>query len=762
MVQFVNFFGTQLKIRTSADQQIDIDCFEEDICGVNPGRDLFTRTENALVSHLLDSKWKNESLDVKVWKIYGRKYRQIGPHPLFEVFGNYIDEEYRFDENPYSEMNVFDKIKVLCQFTQWIAVEDRFREKIDHSGVAAEEFRILPVGWKGEFGSYYLFDDNRLYYKEDHVPDIPGPELNSKAKSKSGKSSGRTNGKVNGKKTASRRAARNRVVSSDSEDEDVQEEQDENVNTTLPELLSAEYEPSWECVCWDLESWQLLLKKLSKTKDLGEKELFKYLKNNVLPIIEEYETTRRAAAVSREKQRAKVALVANRKRSSRLEEKLLRQQQEEEEREKRRAEERILERARQREKQLREIEEARERRLLERQERERRRRELLEEQKRESEDSSRRSLRRKQQEEQQNWIFDCICGVYGENYDDGTLSVECDNCNTWMHVDCLPEDDRQKVLQGMKESKGNEPSDDQETSHVKAEGQEETAKEADEKSGDLLSESVQQKADNEIVPENGRFSANPVALAPNGIEPESLVKTKNDQTKVGPAPLASSNEESKFICSGCRYREKKRQKLQQKVHVAKEAQKFRNKLTKNGEMPRKRGRPPKYPRLEPQLIPAAKKRRQDRIAVQGENEPKTKSPKTPRERRQSPDVHTNLEEARKLELERNQMENRLEPGLEVMLESVDPPRLLTDHIPSRAMQFEWRWSSRGGAMKLTSSSPPQAVKVPRRPSPYSDGQSPSSVATATFNNKAAADEHPDHPSPEVKHGSGFSVSQLLN
>ncbi|OLL21905.1 Transcription factor BYE1 [Neolecta irregularis DAH-3] len=35
-----------------------------------------------------------------------------------------------------------------------------------------------------------------------------------------------------------------------------------------------------------------------------------------------------------------------------------------------------------------------------------------------------------------DWEFNCICGVKGENFDDGTLSVACEECNMWQHVEC--------------------------------------------------------------------------------------------------------------------------------------------------------------------------------------------------------------------------------------------------------------------------------------------------------------------------------------
>src|SRR4051794_1957677 len=39
-------------------------------------------------------------------------------------------------------------------------------------------------------------------------------------------------------------------------------------------------------------------------------------------------------------------------------------------------------------------------------------------------------------EEEEDWIFDCICGAYGK-IDDGTHSIACDKCNIWQHSKCV-------------------------------------------------------------------------------------------------------------------------------------------------------------------------------------------------------------------------------------------------------------------------------------------------------------------------------------
>jgi len=42
------------------------------------------------------------------------------------------------------------------------------------------------------------------------------------------------------------------------------------------------------------------------------------------------------------------------------------------------------------------------------------------------------------QSEEDPWVFDCsVCGMHGENIDDGTHSVACEKCNIWQHSKCM-------------------------------------------------------------------------------------------------------------------------------------------------------------------------------------------------------------------------------------------------------------------------------------------------------------------------------------
>ena len=53
----------------------------------------------------------------------------------------------------------------------------------------------------------------------------------------------------------------------------------------------------------------------------------------------------------------------------------------------------------------------------------------------------RKRLALEQLQEDDDWVFDCICGAYGK-IDDGTLSIACEKCNVWQHTKCVGVSDK--------------------------------------------------------------------------------------------------------------------------------------------------------------------------------------------------------------------------------------------------------------------------------------------------------------------------------
>jgi hypothetical protein len=216
----------------------------------------------------------------------------------------------------------------------------------------------------------------------------------------------------------------------------------------------------WECVAVTLDEVRVLLSWMDKTKHADEKVLRAQLQDHLVPILERQEESKKRKQQQRERELLALEKMAHAKRSSRLAHKLEHQKAEEQAREEERRMREEDERARKEEQKRLKMERERERRTASREqrlrEREARRLQHEDELAHLSEDSrhlssgeGRLSERRLQaeieknkkalkeiEEEEDDWIFDCSCGLYGQ-VDDGTHSVACERCNVWQHSKCL-------------------------------------------------------------------------------------------------------------------------------------------------------------------------------------------------------------------------------------------------------------------------------------------------------------------------------------
>lgn len=271
-------------------------------------------------------------------------------------------------------------------------------------------------------------------------------------------------------KAAARAAKRRRVSRStaqggDSADEDPTGDAEEAPEPEDNGLGNA----TWECLATNLEEVRKFLSTIQKSRDENEKILKKTIEEHLLPILEKQEEARKRKALQREKELLNLQKMASAKRSSRLANKAEQQRMEEQAREedqKRRLE--GLAAKKEEQKRLK-MEKERDHRLMSREarlkEREMRRLQHEEELAQLSEDSkntgtgqgrlSERRLKaeieknkqalKELEEEEGDWIFDCICGAYGQ-VDDGTHSVACERCSVWQHSKCIgiSEDDAER------------------------------------------------------------------------------------------------------------------------------------------------------------------------------------------------------------------------------------------------------------------------------------------------------------------------------
>ncbi|KFA51807.1 hypothetical protein S40293_05858 [Stachybotrys chartarum IBT 40293] len=340
----------------------------------------------------------------------------------------------------FSGFDVITKIRVLQQLTQWTMIHpERIRDKMEETkDMEQTSWRIEPYGWDSEDRTYFVLDDNRVYRLTESAP-TPAPLYAKRKAHRAGR----------------RSSKRRRGVSMGDPETDLAE--DEGAHQPLDDGLGG---MAWQCLAVSLEDVRTLLQTFDRTRDENEKTLRKQLENHLIPILERQEASRKRKELQREREQLNMAKMANAKRSSRLAGKAERRHQEEsakEEEQRLRAAEAA---ARHEELQQRRMEQARDLRMHSRaqrlKERDARRLQHEEELAQLSEDSKgatsgtgRISERRRQieiernqqalkelEQDEDDWIFDCVCGVYGQ-VDDGTHSVACEVCNVWQHSKCL-------------------------------------------------------------------------------------------------------------------------------------------------------------------------------------------------------------------------------------------------------------------------------------------------------------------------------------
>ena len=304
--------------------------------------------------------------------------------------------------------------------------------------------RIEPFGWDSDDRTYIILDDNRLYRRTDPPPPpppAPKPKKNSK------------------KAKAALRASKRRKVSEAAESEAEHEEAGaEDAGT------EKEYDGfggmKWECLAVSLDELSAFLASIEKSRDPNEKVLKKRIIDDLLPLLEKQEEARKRKAAQKERELINLEKLATAKRSSRIAGKLELQKQEEEAREAERKRQAELAMAKKEQEKWMKLEKERESRMMTREQRlkEREARRILHEEelanlsedskKLESGSTGRLSERHLKAEiekkkqaledlaEEEDWIFDCICGAYGQ-IDDGTHSIACEKCNIWQHSKCV-------------------------------------------------------------------------------------------------------------------------------------------------------------------------------------------------------------------------------------------------------------------------------------------------------------------------------------
>lgn len=429
LMQYIFMFGKVVKI----DEDLDIEELESECLKPQPSEKL-----SQIGLALLKFVSSHKGLTPEIFDEYTRR-QYVAKAPQHNPFG--IDET----PNKFDEFDIFTKIRVLQQLSTWTFHNpDRIRERMVETDSEQTNWRMEAFGWDSQDRTYFVFDDDRLYRRTD-PPLLPSPsKAKSKARPKKGKARRRNKwGKLS-------------TPTPDSpgdDEEDITVEHEEAQDDGLEGM-------KWECLCITMEEYQAFLDTIRRSKDPNEKAMFQRLEKDVIPIIAGKVEEQLRKAARRQKELEVLQKLATAKRSSRISAKMEKQKEVEEAAEAERKRQANLTMAKKEQERQRKMQEARESRMMTREQRlkEREVKRILheEELKRLEEDSKKldqnearlserhlkAEMQRRQQElerlaEEEDWVFDCsVCGLHGENLDDGSHSIACEKCNVWQHSKC--------------------------------------------------------------------------------------------------------------------------------------------------------------------------------------------------------------------------------------------------------------------------------------------------------------------------------------
>ncbi|KAG8164813.1 hypothetical protein KVR01_005088 [Diaporthe batatas] len=347
----------------------------------------------------------------------------------------------------FADFDLFKKLRTLWQMTQLIMMKpETIRPNMDEQRVDDQTgWRIEPYGWDRKDREYYVLDDNRMYRLTAAAPPAAPPKKNSQKA-----------------RAAARAAKRRRLVASADDTSNNGDDDTASVSEINEQNDHVDEDPmggaTWECIAITLDEVRRCIEPFKKTKDPNERILREQIEGHLVPILEKQEESRKRKMIQREKELLSLQKMAHAKRSSRLAGKAEQRRHEEverEEREKRQAEEAA---ARKAEEERIKMEKERGHRMMSREQRVRDREarriqheeELaqlsegskgpeagrLSERRLKAEIEKNKQALKELEEEEEEWTFDCVCGLHGQ-VDDGEHSVACERCNVWLHSKCL-------------------------------------------------------------------------------------------------------------------------------------------------------------------------------------------------------------------------------------------------------------------------------------------------------------------------------------
>ncbi|KAL1306800.1 hypothetical protein AAFC00_005458 [Neodothiora populina] len=442
-MQYLFLFGRVVKV----DEDFDMDEFEMECLRPEPS----TRLQEVALS-LLKYVSSHRGLTMELFDEYTRR-QYMAKAPSRNPFGE--EEEPR----RFLDSDVFTKVRILHQLSVWtLGNADRIRQQMPEQTERDQtSWRIEELGWDRDERAYFVLDDDRLY-RRTNAPLPPTPKK-AKAKPKP---------KSKARRSRGTRSSKRQKLLHESEDEQ-EEDQDVDMQDTNGHGDKTNDDADdddfggmkWECLAITLEDYQNFLETLRRSTDADEKVLRTRIQEQIMPIMEQRAEKQRQKALKKQRELENLQKMATAKRSSRIagRQEMLKQKEEEEAAERARRAELAMAKKEQ-EKQAK-MEQARESRMQTREQRLRERevkRILHEEELKRLEENSKsiengdsrisgRALKMEMErrqmeldrlaEEEDQWVFDCsVCGMHGENLDDGTHSIACDRCNIWQHSKC--------------------------------------------------------------------------------------------------------------------------------------------------------------------------------------------------------------------------------------------------------------------------------------------------------------------------------------
>ncbi|KAI7887306.1 hypothetical protein K492DRAFT_121455, partial [Lichtheimia hyalospora FSU 10163] len=401
--------------------------------------DDYVFTTEDLEKMILDpsERYRIQELMVRMLRLLTRN-RFINNDTWQMYFAREIDKRGELEENPFYEhestkerrpINYFDmplelRVHLLNTLCEWqLDDAERFREHLD-----SEEDACI---------------DNRLY-KEMPEPKKKKPKAKKKPVRK-----GRA-----GVRRSSRRAAHTTPQ---------EEEEEDETENWVP----------WQLLCVTSQEWEAFPKQFEASQHPDEQNFYSLLVEDVLPkvvpVIQEHEEalkkkdamkyrkrssrliSRELEALERDHQQQQL-IVTDTRRSTRRQEMTRKREEEEKVTAAQAREERLRERERRmQQRENAQAEEERRQAMAEslREQEEKEREEKMQQAKRQNKRKQSQSQapkkrgrkpKNKHAEEEDAWQFDCVCGVSGDNIDDGTPLIACERCGKWQHIRCLQKD----------------------------------------------------------------------------------------------------------------------------------------------------------------------------------------------------------------------------------------------------------------------------------------------------------------------------------